>query len=128
MPSNPSADSYPVLKQSDCHLAFKFPAAPAWEFIMITKKRWLIIQTIVIVILLFGTGLAFSALKAGYKKAIEIAFMNGYVEALKQDVDEITKLKENRKLLKERVKAASARYVEMVNRLNAARGEGTPMG
>ncbi len=91
---------------------------------MMIKKKWLIMQSILMIILIFGTGLSFSALKAGYKKAIEIAFMNGYVNALKQDIGEIKKLQENRELLKARVKHASKQYVDMVNRLNAAKEEG----
>lgn len=69
-------------------------------------------------ILLFWPSLATSVVKSGYKKIIEIAFANGYVEAITLEEEEIRKLKNDKELLKASVREAAKAYLNKVAEMN----------
>ena len=54
---------------------------------------------------------------------IQIAFMNGYVDALEQDLDKIKSLKEDNDKLRRYTKLAVNKYMEKVSVLNTKRLE-----
>lgn len=58
---------------------------------------------------------------------IKIAFINGYVNAIKGDIETIMALKQNEKKLKEYTTAAVENYMEKVTVLNLKGDKGTPV-
>jgi len=71
-----------------------------------------------LILFFLAVSLSHSALNTGYRKAIEIAYMNGYVEALRPDLDKIGELKQNPSLFEKTVKTAAKRYVKRVAAMN----------
>ena len=76
----------------------------------------MLVSTIMIFILLSDQGRA--GLDAVVRNAIIIAYMNGYTDALELTLDEISKLKTNEKLIRERTKQAAAKYIITVEIMN----------
>ena len=72
--------------------------------------------TIVVFFLLSDHGNA--GLDTVIRNAIIIAYMNGYTDALELTLDEISKLKTNEKLIRERTKQAAASYIITVENMN----------
>jgi hypothetical protein len=58
---------------------------------------------------------------------IKIAFINGYVNAIKGDIKTIMVLKQDQKRLKEYSTAAVENYMEKVTVLNLKSGKGAPL-
>ena len=72
-------------------------------------------------LLAVGLGTSYSAITSRYYDIIRIAYMNGYVSAVRLDIDDIKKLKKNPALLKETVETNAAGYLDRVSELNAKR-------
>jgi hypothetical protein len=88
---------------------------------MNSTKKWSIGTVSLLILFFLAVGLSHSALNTGYRKALEVAYMNGYVEALKADLDKIEELKQNPSLFEKTVKEAAARYLKRVSAMNARR-------
>lgn len=82
------------------------------------KISKLIVIGVLILILIGGVNTAYSVLRNREHHMLRIAFMNGYVEALNLNVEQIEKLRKNRTLLIETVNSAADRYLAKVNNLN----------
>ena len=52
------------------------------------------------------------------RKAIMVAYMNGYVDALTLKIKDIKKLKANERLLKQKVEKKAANYIFTVEKMN----------
>ena len=52
------------------------------------------------------------------QNAIYTAYMNGYVAALRLDIELITQFKENEKMMKKYVQNAARKYIAIVNEMN----------
>jgi hypothetical protein len=88
------------------------------RFIVVKKNSRLIIIGVLILILIGGVNTAYSVLRNRDHHMLRIAFMNGYVEALNLNIEEIEKLRKNSTLLFETVNSAADRYLGKVNNLN----------
>ena len=85
---------------------------------MKSVKKWAMGVVAFLLVLVLGMGISYSSLKAGYTKVIKIAYMNGYVDAVRQDPETIEKLKADAGLLRTTVESRSDDYLEKVSRLN----------
>ena len=81
-------------------------------------KPWTAGILVCLACLFAGVGISFSALTAGYAEVIKIAYMNGFIEAVNQDMAQIQRLKDAPDLLRTSVTASAEQYVERVSRLN----------
>ena len=70
----------------------------------------------IICIVLSDQGIA--ELDTVIRDAIVIAYMNGYADALELNAEEIKKLKANKKLLRQRIEQAAAKYIIVVESMN----------
>lgn len=83
------------------------------------KRKMKILILAVLAILLLSVFISSaSALRNSHRKIIEVAFMNGYITALKLDIENINQLKEDKSLLKKRVQEETKKYLGMVQSLN----------
>ena len=83
------------------------------------KKSIKIIIVTILVLILFGSlNTAYSILSRKDYSLIRIAFMNGYLKALKLDAEEKKKLENDEVLLTKTVKLAAEEYLTKVERLN----------
>lgn len=77
---------------------------------------------VAIMLLLFFFGNTTSTYSVPLKRktynTIRVSYMNGYIDALKLDIDEIKKLKQDKDLLRQEVKKAAARYLDLVENMN----------
>ena len=85
---------------------------------MTVWKKWAAGTAIILLSTVMGIGIAYSSLKAGYGKVIKIAYMNGYVDAVTQDLEAIQAIKKDQGLLKKTVEASAENYVARVSLLN----------
>ena len=86
--------------------------------LMKKKSIKIIIGTILVLILLGSLNTAYSILSRKDFNIIRIAFMNGYLSALKLDIEEKKKLENDEVLLAKTVKSAAEEYLTKVERLN----------
>lgn len=82
------------------------------------KSIKFIIAVLLISILLGSLTTAYSILSRKDSSIIRIAFMNGYIEALKLDVEQIRKLENDKTLLRKTVKSAAENYLAKIEGLN----------
>jgi len=82
------------------------------------RIKLLTISLTLLILVFSGFNSAFSALKEGHRKIIRVAYMNGYIAALKLDPDEIKELRKDKSLLKLTVKVAAKGYLERVSQMN----------
>ena len=82
------------------------------------KSIKIIIIVLLISILLGSLTTAYSVLSRKDYSIIRIAFMNGYLEALKLDNEKKTMLENDKALLTKTVQAASENYLTKVEGLN----------
>ena len=52
------------------------------------------------------------------KNAIYVAYMNGYVAALKLDMERIMQIKKDRELMKAHIQSAAREYIAVVESMN----------
>lgn len=78
----------------------------------------IIVAVLLVSILLGSLTTAYSLLSRKDYSVIRIAFMNGYLEALKLDVEQIKKMENDKVLLSKTVKAAAENYLTRVEGLN----------
>lgn len=73
-----------------------------------------------ILVLLFsvGGGSLYAAVKSRDVDILRVAFMNGYLEALKLDEEQIKKLKKDESLLQEKVEKAADQYIGVLHGMN----------
>lgn len=86
------------------------------KFIPYRFKQWLFIA-----LLLIGGACvhsAFAGLSDPMKNAIYAAYVNGYVAALKMDIQQIQEVKSDDGLLKKVVVDAARKYVHIVEQMN----------
>jgi len=86
--------------------------------LMKKKSIKIIIVTILVLILLGSLNAAYSILSRKDYGIIRVAFMNGYLTALKLDSEEKIKLENDEVLLTKTVKSAAEEYLTKVDRLN----------
>ena len=84
------------------------------------KKKGIkiIIVTMLVLILLGSLNTAYSILSRKDYNIIRVAFMNGYLSAMKLDAEEKKKLENDKVLLAETVKSAADKYLQKVEILN----------
>jgi len=83
------------------------------------KKNIKIIIVVIVISILFGSlTTAYSVLSRKDYSIIRVAFMNGYVEALKLNIEEKIKLENDQVLLAQKVKSAAENYLAKVEGLN----------
>ena len=82
------------------------------------KIKYFTLVLAIFIIFFTGINASYSALKGSYIKIIQIAYMNGYLAAIQQDMDRIRKIKNDEFLLKRTVETASEKYVDLVYRMN----------
>jgi hypothetical protein len=82
------------------------------------KKVAFIIFMPLIIVFLLSSDQGNAGLDTVIRNAIIIAYMNGYTDALELKMDEISKLKANEKLIRERTKQAAAKYIITVENMN----------
>ena len=82
------------------------------------KSIKIIIVTVLVLILLGSLNTAYSILSRKDYSIIRIAFMNGYLVALKLDTEERKKLENDEVLLSKTVKTAAEEYLTKVETLN----------
>ena len=80
-------------------------------------KRMIIFSCIFSLFLIFPSYFAAGLTKDEYEM-MRVAFMNGYVRALRLDMDKIKALKKNKKDLRRFVLSQAERYMEEVANLN----------
>ena len=85
---------------------------------MIKRKTKIVLLSILIIVLWFILISSASALRNSHRKIIEIAFMNGYITALKLNIEKIRQLKEDKSMLLEKVEEETKKYLEKVQSLN----------
>ena len=85
---------------------------------MMKKNIKIIVVTILVLILLGSLNTASSILSPKDYSIIRIAFMNGYLVALKLDTEEKKKLENDEVLLAKTVKSAAEEYLTKVEKLN----------
>ena len=85
---------------------------------MMKRKTKILTLTVLVIVLLFMLISSASALKRTHRKIIEIAFMNGFITALKLDFEKVKQLKEDKSKLKERVQEETKKYLGKVQSLN----------
>jgi len=78
---------------------------------------------LLLVIILLGANFASSAIDRKTLSTIEIAYMNGYVEALKLDLEIIKLVKSEKALLQESAAIAAGRYLDTVEAMNKPAGQ-----
>lgn len=83
-----------------------------------STKHWVIGTLVLLVVFTAGAGISYSALKSGFGKVIKIAYMNGYVDAVRLDLERIKELKGNADVLRDIVQASSEEYLKKVSKLN----------
>jgi 5-bromo-4-chloroindolyl phosphate hydrolysis protein len=79
--------------------------------------------SVIILVLLISIFILFSdqgsaGLDTVIRNAIMVAYMNGYAEALQLTMDEISILKTNEKLFRQRIEQAAAAYIITVENMN----------
>ena len=83
------------------------------------KIKWYVLLCTIGVLILAGVASQSSAdLDERTENAIHTAFMNGYVAALRLDIEQIKQIKQNRKLMKQFVQNAARKYIAVVNDMN----------
>jgi len=82
-------------------------------------SKWTMIAAVLIVGCLAGVEITHCELKETYRSMIEVAYMNGYIEAVQLDNEQLKTLKADRTLLKQRVQEAAQAYIDRVSALNA---------
>lgn len=83
------------------------------------KLHWPFIVFSIALLLTAGVRSSSPAITSRYHDIIRIAYMNGYVSAVRQDIDTIRKLQNDSTLLKETVMTHAAVYLDRVSQLNA---------
>ena len=86
------------------------------KFVAYRIRRWLIV-----VLLLIGGAFvhsAFASISDPMKNAIYTAYINGYVAALKNDIQQIQEMKSDNGLMKKTVLDAARKYVQVVQQMN----------
>ena len=81
-------------------------------------KKWLIIAVAFFIVFFSGAGISYSTRQASYSKMIRIAFMNGYLEALKQNPARLEELKKDKNKMKNEITRAADAYIDKVWNLN----------
>lgn len=81
-------------------------------------KNRLIISLAILILPFVQICATYSAPAARDKEMIKIAYMNGYITALKLSPDQIAELKGNEVALKEVVTAAAEQYLAVINGMN----------
>ncbi|MBW1801958.1 MAG: hypothetical protein JRJ85_14645 [Deltaproteobacteria bacterium] len=82
------------------------------------RKTKILTLPALVIVLLFMLLSSASALRRTHRKIIEIAFMNGYITALKLDFEMIKRLKEDKSMLKEKIQKDTEDYLVKVYSLN----------
>ena len=83
------------------------------------KRSIKIILTVILVLVILGSiNTAYSGLNKKELNIIKIAFMNGFIEALKLSTEEKKRLENDMVAMQKAVESAAERYLEMVENLN----------
>ncbi|MBN2124597.1 MAG: hypothetical protein JW821_09915 [Deltaproteobacteria bacterium] len=82
------------------------------------KTRFIVCGLIVLVLTFASLRVAYSQLGHTYAQVIRIAYMNGYVAAMRQDMEEIRRLKEDETRFREKVEDAAKAYLNTVSKMN----------
>lgn len=82
------------------------------------KNFKIIVAVILILSFIVSVNTAYSVLNIRDYKLIRVAFMNGYVEALKLSAEEKEKLENDKALLVKTVESAAERYIGKVEDIN----------
>lgn len=85
---------------------------------MARKMKLLLIVLLFLCIAFNGVTYTYSAINEKIYVTIRVAYMNGFIDAMAQDIKKIEQIKENRAILKEEVQQASERYEKYVREMN----------
>ncbi len=85
---------------------------------MSLRLKLFIISFILIMLFLAGGTRTAPAISQRDSDIIKIAYINGYLAALKLDPADAEKLKKEEPLLKQTVEKAAAKYLEVINSMN----------
>ena len=85
---------------------------------MSSRLKLAVIFLVLAVLLLAGRTRVAPALTVRDSDIVRIAFMNGYLAALKLDPAELEKLKSDEKLLRQTVEKAAAQYLDAIDTMN----------
>jgi hypothetical protein len=88
------------------------------EEMPVKKNRMHIIAIVLLLVFTLCSGSSYGLIKAKYAKIMEVAYMNGFIDGVGRDLDEIKKIKADPSLLEEVVKQAAERYIQKVYELN----------
>ncbi|MBM4053424.1 MAG: hypothetical protein FJ264_01880 [Planctomycetes bacterium] len=81
------------------------------------KIRLVSITLLFLLLFVFCINHVYPGLKLKFQE-IKIAYMNGYYEALRLNIETIKALQENEDLMKQAVKNAGEKYIEMIEDMN----------
>jgi len=86
----------------------------------VQKKLKLFLTACILFLILFVLIVSSNstALEPIIRNAIVAAYMNGFVDAVQNDIEEINKLKKDKKHLKQTVETATLRYITIVEDMN----------
>lgn len=87
------------------------------------RIKVLALLTALFIFLVAGAGLIYPAIKERDADIIKVAFMNGYLAALKLSDDDLKKIKGDEALLKQTVEKAANNYLALINSMNTATQE-----
>jgi hypothetical protein len=82
------------------------------------RKTKILALTVLVIVFLFMLVSSASALRNTHRKIIEIAFMNGYIAAFTLNFESYKQLKEDKAMLKEKIREEAKKYLEKVKSLN----------
>jgi hypothetical protein len=81
--------------------------------------RFVVLVGVLLIYLLAGASATYSgSLRTSTWNAIKISYMNGYVQALKMDSEELAKLKSDEALLRQTVIEKATKYMQVVESMN----------
>ena len=81
-------------------------------------KRKIVFGSLLFILFLLSPSILSAELSNFHYEIIQIAFMNGYINALEPDIDTIKSLKENSERMREYTQLAVNRYMKKVAELN----------
>tara|TARA_B100001964_G_scaffold136673_2_gene150847 strand:+ start:1880 stop:2140 length:261 start_codon:yes stop_codon:yes gene_type:complete len=85
---------------------------------MILNNKVNLLIIAILIMLTLGANYSYSAITKGRSEELKIAFANGFVAAIKYEIEGLKELKRNEGLLKKKVMIAATNYVTMIERIN----------
>lgn len=88
------------------------------EVMPVKGNKIYLIAIVLLLIFTVGSGSSYGLIKSKYVKIVEVAYMNGFIDGVSLDLEEIKKIKTDPALFKKMVQQAAERYVQKIYELN----------